>query len=114
MLAAAEEQLIAATSNAMPVTHEQWSDWLDNNEDEFRTRMQTEFQERKQRSIRIRARPGLTECAPRLQPIKATAPLQTKWAAILAGRIGWHGLRTTTGGQMFFLVYHDYQAYYGA
>ena len=45
---------------------------------------------------RIRARPDLPDGAPRLQPRVALAPLRSSWAQNLAGRFGWHGVRTTT------------------
>ena len=45
---------------------------------------------------RMRARPDLPAGAPRLQPRRGAAELQSSWAENLAGRLGWHGVRTTT------------------
>ena len=54
---------------------------------------------------RMRARADLPTGVPRLQPRRVVARLQTSWAVNLAGRVGWHGVRTTTASIVVPLTY---------
>ena len=73
--------------------------------------MRTAFKDRRQRTVRLRARPDLPKGVWRLGARRITARLNKSWALNLAGRVGWHGVRTPGDLRMFYLVRHDRQTF---
>ncbi len=96
----------------MPITRLQWAAWLDDNLAEFKQLLPTAHIRRRAGNTRIRARPDLPPRAHRIQAQADTGMLQTVWAKRLAGRIGWHGVQTTTEKKMFFLECHDRNTFF--
>jgi len=94
---------------AVPITRVQWAAWLDENLDEFRSKMQTAPAARRERSHRLRARPDLPQPVPRIEPKVANkVPFTTQWAAHLDHRIGWHGLHIQPNDKLMFFVLHGW------
>ena len=104
--AQAEVDRLMASGGGVPITRLQWAAWLDDNLAEFKQLLPTAHIRRRAGNTRIRARPELPPRAHRIQAQAVTGMLQTVWAKRLAGRIGWHGMRTTTEKKMFFLACH--------
>ena len=107
----------------LPVTRQQWAEWLDKNLDELRDKMTTidgAQSRRMHRNVRVGAASGLAPPV-RLQPRKERLQLSTVWAQLLQWRTGWHGVRIRTpdieleaadsGRRMFFLTRHRSQTY---
>ena len=108
-VARAENDLhsIRASANGVPMSRLDLSMWISENVQELRTRMQEAPQRRRSLNNRLWAREGMHAAAPRLQPQADLKPqLQTEWARILDGRTGWHGLVTSDGGVLFYLLRH--------
>jgi hypothetical protein len=89
----------------LPITRPQWAAWLDANADEFHGRMKTASERRSALNTWVRARDNLPAPAVRLHPKRvATEAYKTRWAKLLSGRIGWHGLQTRTRTIMVLLM----------
>ena len=79
------------SSFSVPVTRPQWEVWLKNNLQEFRTKIRTAAEARREYNVRLRARSGLPDPVKRIGPAKKTGePFQNVWAKRLANRAGWH------------------------
>ena len=89
-------------SFVVPVTRQQWEEWLHDNLTAFRTTMLTVEKDRRQGSVRVRARENLPPAVGRLQPRAITdGKCHNNWSRQLQYRTGWHGLKTrchNTGG----------------
>ncbi len=94
------------TSFAVPVTRPQWHAWLDEHLDEFRARMLSATDRRRQRSKRVRARPDLPAPARRIQPQAEQIQCHAEWALNLENRMGWHGIKTHRQGVLMLFLMH--------
>ena len=105
--AAARLQELIPSCGLIPMTRPQWADWLAENRAEFYRRMPTSGAARGQKNIRVHAREGLPAPVHSIQPQTATpSKPQAEWAKNLAGRTGWHGVDTTVGRRLFYLLNH--------
>ena len=98
----------------MPVTRQQWSEWLGENLTEFRAKMVSTPGLRRQGSLRVRARHGLPGPVKRLQPraIKHSE-CREEWARNLKNRMGWHGIKTRRQGVIIvFLIFLHRRTHY--
>ena len=81
--------------------------WIQEHIAELRQAMKDAPARRRELNYRLWPYENMPQPVTRLQPqAEAVANLMTNWATILAGRIGWHGLATTTGGRLFWLLRH--------
>ena len=81
----------------MPVTRPQWGQWLAARLPEFRALMVSASSDRRQHSMRLRARLGMAvlQKHDRIQPERATRDnVRTDWACNLRLRTGWYCLKT--------------------
>ena len=91
----------------MPVTRTQWEDWLCDNIDDFRKTMISVQHLRRQHSHRLRARDGLPQAVPRIQPLAITDRVcSNDWACKLQYRTGWHVLQTRVHGVIVVFLMH--------
>ena len=115
MLAAAQLRMEQLLSTYMiPVTIPQREQWLDERLPEFRGLMATAPAERRQRSLRLRARDGMPAAVKRMQPLQATNDgVRADWACNLRLRTGWHVLKTRGHGNLFvfMIVLHNVTYY---
>ena len=76
--------------------------------------MATAPAERRQRSMRVRARDGMPAAVKRMQPLQATNDgVRADWACNLRLRTGWHVLKTRGHGNLFvfMIVLHNVTYY---
>ena len=114
LLAEADASLAALLGAfVIPVTRPQWAQWLNDNYDQFRELMRTAPALRRQRNVRVRARPGLPAPARRIQPQAERSKPEADWAKRLANRTGWWGLKTRDNGSIIiFLLLLRGRTYY--
>jgi hypothetical protein len=99
----------------LPVTRPQWEQWLDGCLSEFRATMVSAPAARRQRTMRLRARPDMPAAVSRIQPLRASTSdeLHTDWACNLRHRTGWHGLKTRKHGILVvFTIVMDRRTHY--
>ena len=106
------EQLLS--TYMIPVTLPQWEQWLDDCLPEFRGLMVSAPADRRQCSIRLRARLGMPAAVGRMQPLQGTRDdVHADWACNLRLRMGWHVLRTRDHGNLFvFMIAMHHVTYY--
>ena len=81
----------------------------------FRSTMVSAPAARRQRTMRLRARPDMPAAVSRIQPLPASTSdeLHTDWACNLRHRTGWHGLKTRKHGILVvFTIVMDRRTHY--
>ena len=112
-IAAARAELDTLRGGAIPATRLQVSQFVADNIAEIRDKLKTSPVERRSRNTRLFARPDLPKPAKRIQPVKTpSAPVSTKWAGILFGRTGWHGVAAGRAKRLFYLMLDHGSAFY--
>jgi hypothetical protein len=83
---------------------------MEQHKDEFRQRMRTATQERRQRSKRFRAREDIVAAVKRIQPkLMGGGGPPAPWMELLSGRHGWHGLHSEESREIFIMVVTAYE-----
>ena len=112
-IAAARAELDALRSGAIPATRLEVSQFVADNIAELRGKLKTSPIERRELNTRLFARPDLPEPAERIQPVQEkSARVSTKWAGILFGRAGWHGVAAGRSRRLFYLMLDHGSAFY--
>ena len=104
---------LQAARGRLPQTRFQWAVWISENLDELQKRSQPEEAPKRRRRLDTRLEPrlGLPQPAKRIQPQAMLGSVSARWAQLLQGRTGWHGLSAASGRRMFFRLHHLRTAY---
>ena len=99
---------VRRSNGGVPVTRDELSAWVSHNILEIRQRMKEAPVRRRALNHRVKPREGQPPRPHRFQPAEQrhAEANNRNWVKLLDGRVGWHGLVTTTGARMFWLQSH--------
>ena len=104
---------VRRSNGGVPITRDELSAWVSHNILEIRQRMKEAPVRRRALNHRVKPREGQPPRPHRFQPAEQrhAEANNRNWVKLLDGRVGWHGLVTTTGARMFWLQNHRGQMY---